>query len=220
MNSLRAMKPFKQLFVFHAAIPVDRVPLDTGSLVSSLHWLWLGDPRCQRIFSRTSMGRGNSLKRFRGSCLQRVSATLGRELVHDLVESDSGGAAWAVPSFFSNDNPIYLQISSAWGVNWALNPIEGPTSGLFFMFKSITWKKSCWVGTSLEETGESADILKVPKGNLQSSRVSESTKFEGIHWTQEMMSGLRGCAYNIERYAEGSPFSKEQGRKTSCYIFK
>ncbi len=63
------------------------------------------------------MGRRNSLKRFRGSCLQRVSTTLGRELVHDLVEPDSGGAARAVPGLFRNDDPIDLRMSSAWNFN-------------------------------------------------------------------------------------------------------
>ena len=63
------------------------------------------------------MGHGNSLKPFRGSCLQGVSATFGRELVDDLVESDSGGAAILIPGFFSNDDPIDLRVSSAWRFN-------------------------------------------------------------------------------------------------------
>jgi hypothetical protein len=98
--------------------------------------------------------------------------------------------------------------------------IEGPTSGLFFMFKSMTWKKRCGVVFGLEEIWESVDILKnLLRGKLQTSRVFQSAKSEEIGQIWEMVSDLRGCAYNIKRYAEGNPSSEGQGRKTPCYLF-
>ena len=52
------------------------------------------------------------------------------------------------------------------------------------MFKSMTWKKRCGVVAGFLETCESVDILKnLPKGNIQTSRVVQSTKFEEIRRT-------------------------------------